>query len=949
MRAQFAHAPAKKNIKLIYLHNSPHAHDCTRAQNLTTSNINTQQHLIIHNCAPPPKMIIATLTTIRQRIEQGYTQQAILSILRQTTPPDCIYLFYSPDAALLDAGITAAEIANILMIPLQTAHPATVEKVRPIAVSPNTGPYRKLTPLFTPGRAFTPAPADIIITFDDDHQYAPDTIEKFLATYKTHNESVCVCSAAKRANLKGSKFPLSGITLPYVDPADVPALHLIPEGFGAVLYSAAMLSGLEPPTMPPPVTLATNDDIWFRLFTFARGVRVIVVNTDKHALIDAPEHQQPTLYNTYNSTGEDTATDKVIATALADPFMAAHTARWPTAEYIDMEDEVYTTKELTNIRHAFKAGTDVKLLQYERNAPMGAADRCVDFLASVRANIGQAEAPIAVMLINIEKDLRRYGSAVGELKKLGIPTFSHLKATYWRNREQFTQDINTIAAFLRITVGAAVPQQITFDAFSTPSDPAIHIQDGPLACYCSHLRAMIGAYMQGADAVLICEDDMMVADTAAMTRAASQIPGDWDVITFNSVPIGAADKYTVTAEQPWHRLTGPFYSTHFYLVRRKALPTIFRAMWPITDQVDILLSRLYPVLAMYNVPATVYQKNYSTNTQNNLWVILTSVGYEPVRARMRDFTAAYCTRVVAQVGCDQDIARAIVENAVIDVLHQYITANTTATLDDACATTAVPSPQPPSDIPADIYEPLHTIINCCVKGVGVHKACLAIIADIEAIITPFVSGRGVENAVPLGWGSTATVFLDTKDACVFKIFHTDGVRWKDTPATHKDIGVIFGREVAALERIEAVAPERWVAWRGAQPARGTLPVINMPYWGLSLYEDFRLPANWRSQLAAEFDLFTRCGIAYTEFNLKNICVGDGAQKLVLVDFGLADVAAAATAAADINAAACEAFVALIEQIADKFAKITDPFLRKVVYRTFMQNMRANGEYFKYVY
>ena len=38
-------------------------------------------------------------------------------------------------------------------------------------------------------------------------------------------------------------------------------------------------------------------------------------------------------------------------------------------------------------------------------------------------------------------------------------------------------------------------------------------------------------------------------------------------------------------------------------------------------QIDILIARLYDRLNIYNIVDTVYQKNFSTNTQNNLFVI----------------------------------------------------------------------------------------------------------------------------------------------------------------------------------------------------------------------------------------------------------------------------------------------------------------------------------------
>jgi hypothetical protein len=59
----------------------------------------------------------------------------------------------------------------------------------------------------------------------------------------------------------------------------------------------------------------------------------------------------------------------------------------------------------------------------------------------------------------------------------------------------------------------------------------------------------------------------------------------------------------------------------------------------------------------------------------------------------------------------------------------------------------------------------------------------------------------------------------------------------------------------------------------------------MPYLGVSLYDNFHLPLDWKQQLTVWFRRFDDLGIWYPEFNLRNILVLDG--TINIVDFGLA--------------------------------------------------------------
>ena len=82
---------------------------------------------------------------------------------------------------------------------------------------------------------------------------------------------------------------------------------------------------------------------------------------------------------------------------------------------------------------------------------------------------------------------------------------------------------------------------------------------------------------------------------------------------------------------PYYKFDDEFHSTHFYIINHKCMDRLLRHMYPITDQVDVLISELIHELNIYNIPDTVYQKNITTNTQNNLYVIFNSPHYAVVR------------------------------------------------------------------------------------------------------------------------------------------------------------------------------------------------------------------------------------------------------------------------------------------------------------------------------
>ena len=57
-----------------------------------------------------------------------------------------------------------------------------------------------------------------------------------------------------------------------------------------------------------------------------------------------------------------------------------------------------------------------------------------------------------------------------------------------------------------------------------------------------------------------------------------------------------------------------FHSAHFYIIKNECFPNLFKHMYPITNQVDILIAQLYDKLNIYNITETVTQKEFFTNS-----------------------------------------------------------------------------------------------------------------------------------------------------------------------------------------------------------------------------------------------------------------------------------------------------------------------------------------------
>ena len=423
---------------------------------------------------------------------------------------------------------------------------------------------------------------------------------------------------------------------------------------------------------------------------------------------------------------------------------------------------------LEKFNDKIKKGADAKQLQYD----VFASDLCyniIDLKNLLETFLFKKEFQFKTtncLMINIEKDTIRYHSALKEFSKLSFNSFVHLKATYWKEKENFIKDLGFIIDFLKqfnnkIDVNFCV-NDLKINDFSEINDKNIEIQDGPLACYCSHVRAMIYGYLNFEYYTIITEDDLLVANTEKIEKYIKEIPDDWHIICLNSIPLN--EKY----DQPVYKFRNKFHSTHFYIIKNSILPFIFQNVYPIYDQIDILIANLYDKINIYNIVETVYQKNFSTNTQNNLYVIFNSPNYQPIREYLNKIKNDLFSIINIKITDNlEEINKNITEQIIQDVIYNYIINNfnyNNSNIDDNEKSLIKKVNEnnldqeeelekeqkldlildknneqlEVKDLFKNIYKNLFILINCVVKGKNINSQTIILINEMQHIINCLV-------------------------------------------------------------------------------------------------------------------------------------------------------------------------------------------------------------------
>lgn len=585
------------------------------------------------------------------------------------------------------------------------------------------------------------------------------------------------------------------------------------------------------------------------------------------------------------------------------------------------------------VKNVFKSkvrkGVDAKLLQYDANA-INICSKVIDFTNILESSNGFEKNTKDIknikshcVMINLEKDRIRYKNTVEELKKISFNDFIHLKGTYWKDKEVMENDLTFIIEFIKQLNPEIESKQIKINEFSEINDENIHIQDGPLGCFCSHLRAMIHGYLNFEDYTIVIEDDITITNTGLIENYLALIPKDWDIITLNAVG------KNIPYEGPYYKFTDVFHSTHFYIINHKCMEQLLKHMYPINDQVDVLVSELIHELNIYNIPDTVYQKCIETNTQNNLHTIFTAQYYDVLREQIATIKKSCMFFANLILPDNENRNEIIISNILYDIIFDYIVSTQLVIVNDS-------KNRDDTDYGIgyyeykeynELFESVAYFIQCSKKAINIGDTVTYLINGIFGILKKFILHGEIIKAY--NYGSTSqTYILNKPDKDVIIKAYNDKLRW--TTKDHDNSDDIFRKELNMLKKNISCMPKLLDYDEKSK-------MIIMTYEGESLYNNFSLPDNWEKQIRGIFTMLTSNNILYPEFKIQNILVLNG--KITFVDYGLASCPLDCKID---NTENCEKFIRLLSILNDKFSVVKDRETRYRLYNTFIKNLKITN-------
>ena len=203
------------------------------------------------------------------------------------------------------------------------------------------------------------------------------------------------------------------------------------------------------------------------------------------------------------------------------------------------------------------------------------------------------------------------------------------------------------------------------------------------------------------------------------------------------------------------------------------------------------------------------------------------------------------------------------------------------------------------------------------KGVNTDNISKILLNYIINIIKDFKLYHN-EKVKAFDYGSTCQTFI-TGDT-VIKIYNQTS---RFITNGHDNIKEIFNKEVSILEKYS----KEILIDKDTENAK-----IFLKYLGESLYNNFKLPRDWKEQIEKIFNEFTMSAIYYPEFNIKNILVLN--DTISFIDFGLAEFDSNKD-----NTENCVIFIDLLQQLEDRF-KDKD-CNTNLLYTVFINNIKTH--------
>lgn len=153
-------------------------------------------------------------------------------------------------------------------------------------------------------------------------------------------------------------------------------------------------------------------------------------------------------------------------------------------------------------------------------------------------------------------------------------------------------------------------QQLETTGFRTKH---YQLTKGAIGCYLSHVKIWENILKHKYDNVLIFEDDAKIPEdlNKKIFDNMKHVPNDWDIVLFGYI-CKQCRKYENYYE------VERFMLTHCYMIKRSAIVKIMNSntLFPITQQIDALMSELSSILNIYSVKdKIVKQFNSRTDIQ----------------------------------------------------------------------------------------------------------------------------------------------------------------------------------------------------------------------------------------------------------------------------------------------------------------------------------------------
>ncbi len=894
--------------------------------------------------------IILSITTIKSRINN--LPKILLSIINKNKSDYTIHIFYSSESNILDDGCDLDDITELEKF-IKSNNKTNVQIK--LSKTENIGPYKKIIP------ALKIYKDHIIITVDDDEIFESDIVDLYVDAYKKHK---CIISSCGRIIDLLNNEDMNDTICYYkkIFESDIPYMNLLPEGYGGILYHSNMFDEkfINYDYKRLDSELIKNDDIFIRYYTYNKGIPVYLRYIYQSNIYNT--EQIKTLFNLNKELKINLLIKKI--SLIQNPFDKI-VLNFDNNLDIEKLILLYNKNNKNDIfKKSVHTGTDVKKLQYKIN--YADTNKKYTNIHEIIQNkfFPNSKTKINTILINLEKDLFRYETALNEFKKFLISDFIHLKATHWKEKTQFVNDMNNIFEFM-INYNSQISNvKLTIDIFSVFNDKNIYIQDGPLACYCSHVRAMIYGFLNFKNYTLIVEDDFHINDIDLIEKNINLIPNDWDIICFGAQPI---NKFY---DGLFYKFTDLFHSTQFYIIKNSSLQIVFENIYPIYDQIDILLSKLHDKINIYNIPNSIMQKNFESNTQNNLYVIYNSPNYKFIRTCIDEIKVLLHDIIIYELKIDEkyhDILKVPLNNIILKILFDVLFSKILHIRDEKLNELKNKYDLNSNDTiceNANLYknyfinnqrEKLHTkiyiIMNSCIKGINVELFVKKIVDDIYEIICNFNLANNLINEsendiiLPLNYGSTSNVYLihsiNKNNELVIIKEYIHNLRW--TYENHTNYTEIIKKEIKILTKLNNNNLFQKIIKYDDNK-------IYLEYVGETLFDNFNLPINWKEQLRNIFKVLDDNKIIYSEFNLKNITQKD--NKIFLIDYGLCLIENEENPINIFdNSINLENFIELLEMLENKFIEINDLEQQHIYYYNFINNIKldSNSKYLKNIY